>query len=84
MSTRLRLEPQTLLDAYAEGVFPMCDEKGEIGWYSADPRGVIPLRKRSPPVTKTLRQVVRQARFEIRFNHDFEAVMRGCMQSTLR
>jgi len=74
------LDPKTLLLAYAQGVFPMADRDGVIRFYTADPRGVIPL---DPPdafhVPGTLRQTVRQGRFDVRVDHDFEATMRGCM-----
>ena len=72
------LDPETLLSAYAQGAFPMADRDGVIRWYTADPRGVFPLDKFHVP--KTLAQVVRQGRFEVRINHDFEATMRACMQ----
>src|SRR5687767_10691686 len=44
--TMPRLDPETLLSAYAQGVFPMADRDGRIRFYTADPRGIIPL---SPP-----------------------------------
>src|SRR5437762_1968996 len=76
------LDPETLLSAYAQGVFPMADRDGAVRFYTADPRGIIPLH---PPeafhVPGTLRQVIRQNRFEVRVNHDFEATMRGCMEN---
>jgi leucyl/phenylalanyl-tRNA--protein transferase len=76
------LDPETLLSAYAQGVFPMADRDGVVRFYTADPRGIIPLH---PPeafhVPRTLRQVVRQERFEIRVDHDFEATMRACMEA---
>jgi len=57
----------------------MADRDGVIRFYTADPRGIIPL---APPeafhVPKTLRQIVRQKRFDVRINHDFEQTMRGC------
>jgi len=75
------LDPQTLLSAYAQGVFPMADRDGSIRLYTADPRGVLPLE--SFHVPHTLRQLVRRppdrGGFEIRINYDFEATMRGCM-----
>jgi leucyl/phenylalanyl-tRNA--protein transferase len=57
----------------------MADRDGRIRWYTADPRGVIPIE--SFHVPQTLRQTVRQGRFEIRINHDFAATMRACMQA---
>ena len=78
-----RLDPQTLLSAYAQGVFPMADRDGVIRLYTADPRGVIPLDAFHVP--HTLAQLVRKpperGGFEVRINHDFEATMRACMQN---
>ena len=72
------LDPETLLSAYAQGVFPMADRDGTIRFYTADPRGVIPL---SPPeafhVPGTLRQLIRRGKFDVRINHDFRATMRA-------
>ena len=78
-----RLDPETLLSAYAQGVFPMADHDGTIRLYTADPRGIIPLDGFHVP--HTLAQLVRRpperGGFEIRVNYDFEATMRGCMQN---
>jgi leucyl/phenylalanyl-tRNA---protein transferase len=79
MEKSVCLEPQILLTAYAQGVFPMADEDGLIRWYTADPRGILPLEAFHVP--KTLGQLIRQRRFEIRINHAFDAVMRGCMKA---
>lgn len=76
------LSPQNLLAAYAEGAFPMADDDGVIRFYTADPRGIIPLDGFHIP--RTLRQVVRQGRFEIRFNHAFEDVILACMHARPR
>jgi leucyl/phenylalanyl-tRNA---protein transferase len=78
---RLRLEPELLLSAYAQGAFPMADRDGVIRLYTADPRGVLPLDAFHVP--GTLRQLAKRTPdcggFEIRVNSDFEATMRGCM-----
>jgi leucyl/phenylalanyl-tRNA--protein transferase len=73
----IRLDPHSLLNAYSQGVFPMAEESGVIRWYSADPRGIIPLHAFHVP--RTLRQVIQQGRFEIRINTCFGQVMRNCM-----
>ena len=78
MHEPVRLDPETLLTAYAQGVFPMADRAGRVRWYTADPRGVIPLDGPSFHVPRTLRQLVRQGRFDVRVDTDFEAVMRAC------
>jgi leucyl/phenylalanyl-tRNA--protein transferase len=72
------LAPQTVLNAYANGLFPMHVNDGSggqvLGWWSPDPRGIIPLDglRRS----RSLRQSAR--RFEIRVNTAFEAVIDAC------
>ncbi len=73
------LSPDTLLSAYAQGIFPMTDRDGCTRWYMADPRGVIPLE--SFHIPHTLGQIVRQGKFEIRINSDFEGTLRGCMEN---
>src|SRR6266545_3164366 len=82
MRTAVSLDPQTLLSAYAQGVFPMADRDGVIRWFTADPRGIIPLE--SFHIPRTLRQIVRQNRFDIRINQNFQATMRGCMNARAR
>jgi leucyl/phenylalanyl-tRNA---protein transferase len=83
MADTVSLDPQTLLSAYTQGVFPMADRNGRIKWYTADPRGVIPLDTFHVP--QTLRKLVRRSPaeggFEIRIDHDFESVMRRCQDA---
>ena len=71
------LDPETLLQAYSQGAFPMTDRDGRTRWYTADPRGILPLEQFHIP--HTLSQTVKQGRFEVRFNYDFRATMRACM-----
>lgn len=82
MSDRISLDPQTLLSAYAQGMFPMANRQGRIQWYTAEPRGVIPLDKFHIP--STLRSLVRKSPshggFEIRINSAFESTMRACAE----
>lgn len=69
------LEPGTILAAYRRGLFPMrLGGGGPIGWWSPDPRGVIPLD--GLRVSRSLRRSI--GRFEIRVDTAFEAVMRAC------
>lgn len=56
----------------------MTDPDGVTRWYTADPRGILPLDCLHVP--RTLRQIVRQNRFEVRFNHNFADVMAACMR----
>ena len=71
------LEPGTLLAAYRNGLFPMGlgrDGGPPIGWWSPDPRGILPLD--GLRVTRSLSRALR--RFEIRVDTAFDAVVRAC------
>ncbi|MEM1011380.1 MAG: leucyl/phenylalanyl-tRNA--protein transferase [Planctomycetota bacterium] len=72
------LDPEVMLSAYAQGAFPMTDPDGVTRWYTADPRGVIPLDNRFR-VSRSLRQTIRRGHFRVDVNRNFEAVMRACM-----
>ncbi len=66
-----------LLSAYKRGWFPMADPlTGAIEWFNPDPRAIIPLE--TFRVSSNLARTVRQARFEITADRDFEGVMRAC------
>ncbi len=71
------LEPGTLLAAYRAGLFPMGlgrHGRAPIGWWSPDPRGVLPLD--GLRVSRSLRRS--RARFEIRLDSAFDQVIAGC------
>jgi leucyl/phenylalanyl-tRNA--protein transferase len=72
------LSPALLVRAYRDGLFPMSMEDGDIGWFSPDPRGILPLDGFVVPAR--LARVVRQHRFEIAIDRDFEGVMRACAE----
>jgi leucyl/phenylalanyl-tRNA--protein transferase len=72
------IEPEMLLTAYRRGIFPMAvDKRGRIGWFSPDPRAVIPLDARFH-IPHGLRRVLKQKKFEITSDTDFETVIREC------
>lgn len=73
------LAPGTLVAAYRTGLFPMplgrrMLGRPMIGWWSPDPRGVIPLD--GLRVSRSLRQSCR--RYEVRWNTCFSRVMAAC------
>lgn len=70
--------PELLVRAYREGIFPMGLEDGQIGWFSPDPRGVIPLDEFRIP--SRLARVLRQGRLEVSVDRDFAGVMRACAE----
>ena len=70
------LLPSTLIHAYRRGIFPMevTGLPGVVGWWSPDPRGILPLD--SLRVTRSMRQSAR--RFDIRVDTCFADVIRAC------
>jgi leucyl/phenylalanyl-tRNA--protein transferase len=72
------IAPDLLLEAYAGGMFPMAMENGEMGWFSPDPRGIIPIREFHIP--HGLKKVLRKNPFDIRINTAFSDIMRGCAE----
>lgn len=70
------IPPELLLDGYRRGIFPMAMPDGEIGWFSPDPRGIIPLDQFHVP--HGLARTLRKQSFQIRIDTCFETVMREC------
>lgn len=70
------LAPSTVLSAYRCGLFPMHLPAGELGWWSPDPRGVLPLDALRVP--RSLRKSLR--RFTVTVDADFRGVMLGCAE----
>lgn len=69
------LEPGTILAAYRAGMFPMpLGRRGPIGWWSPDPRAVIPLD--GLRVSRSLRRSLR--RYQIRVDTAFDEVIDAC------
>lgn len=72
------LTPDDLIYGYINGIFPMADATEQLFWYSPDPRAIIPLE--AYKIQKSLRPVINKNTFEIRYNTNFEQVMRLCSQ----
>ncbi len=72
----MKLTPKVLEACYRAGAFPMDDGHGRIGFYRSDPRSILELD--ALRVSKSLARVVRRGTYEVRFDHDFEAVIRAC------
>jgi leucyl/phenylalanyl-tRNA--protein transferase len=70
------LEPATLIAAYRRGIFPWPHEDGPLLWWSPDPRAILPLD--GLHVSRRLARTLRQRRFRVTVNADFEAVIGGC------
>jgi leucyl/phenylalanyl-tRNA---protein transferase len=70
------LSPERLLLAYRSGIFPWFSEGDPIVWWSPNPRFVLYPEKLY--VSKSMRQVLRQNRFEVTFDQDFRAIISNC------
>ena len=53
-------------------------KNGRIGWYSPDPRAVLPLAVGGLHVARSLARTIRRGVFEITTDEAFEGVMRAC------
>ena len=72
----MKFTPALIVEAYSKGIFPMGEADGTVSWYAPDPRAVFPLEALHVP--KTLAKTIRQRKFQIRLDADFEGVLRGC------
>jgi leucyl/phenylalanyl-tRNA--protein transferase len=72
------LEPERLLLAYSQGIFPWYEDGLPILWHSPDPRTV--LRPSELHVSHSLAKALRQRRFELSLDLAFEAVIRACAE----
>lgn len=72
------LEPETLLYAYRQGIFPWPHPGMPLPWFSPDPRGVIWLDglRRS----RSLRQRLRRSGWETTVDRAFAAVVTACAE----
>ena len=71
------LKPNNMIRLYSRGAFPMADEiTGYINWYLPEIRTIIPLDKYNIP--RSLNKVLKEERFEFRFDYDFLSIVKGC------
>jgi leucyl/phenylalanyl-tRNA--protein transferase len=74
------LDVPTLVAAYSAGIFPWYSTGQPVLWWSTDPRMTLrPADFRlHRSLRKTLNALLREARLDIRMDHDFERVIRAC------
>jgi leucyl/phenylalanyl-tRNA--protein transferase len=70
------LSAARLIDAYRKGIFPWFSHGQPILWWSPDPRTV--LFPHEVKVSRSLRKVLRNRRYEVRADADFRQVIAGC------
>jgi leucyl/phenylalanyl-tRNA--protein transferase len=70
------LSMERLLLAYKKGIFPWYDDQSPILWWSPNPRMVLFPKKLK--ISKSLWQVIRQKKFEVKVDEDFSSVIKNC------
>ncbi|MGH8503443.1 MAG: leucyl/phenylalanyl-tRNA--protein transferase [Gammaproteobacteria bacterium] len=70
------LQPQRLLRAYRQGIFPWYEEGQPVLWWAPDPRAVLfPDKFR---LTRSLRKSIRNRPYTVSFDRAFREVVAGC------
>lgn len=72
------LSPERLIDAYFRGIFPWFGRDDPVLWWSPDPRMVLWLRDLH--VSRSLRRVIRSARYTVTLDAAFPHVVAGCAE----
>lgn len=72
-----RLTPDVTLQAYAKGLYPFC-HVGPLKWWSPSERWVLFFDRTH--LEKNLRRTLRQKKFTVTFDRDFDAVIRACAE----
>ena len=73
------LSPELIIQAYTLGLFPWHQDERFFYWFSPDPRMIVYPEK--VKVSKSMRNVLNQNKFEITFNKAFDKVMRKCAET---
>jgi leucyl/phenylalanyl-tRNA--protein transferase len=74
------ITPQLLLQAYANGIFPMSESRDDPDVFWVDPhhRGVFPLE--GFHVSRSLAKAIRQENYQITVDTNFKGVLDGCSE----
>jgi len=73
------LSVERLVTAYSMGIFPWPHRGMPLLWFSPDPRMVLDAREIK--LARTLKQVIRRGKFEVRLDSAFAQTMTGCAKS---
>ena len=73
------LSCERLKQAYSLGIFPWFNEDQPIMWWSPDPRAVMYPHKLR--LSRSLKKTMRQNRYLLSVNRDFEQVIRACAET---
>lgn len=77
------LEVPSLILAYSQGIFPwpIADDT-PMTWFCPDPRGII--QYNNLHISNSLKKVLNRNQFDIRFNTNFEEVIKNCKETNNR
>ena len=70
------LAAETIVSAYAQGLFPWFNEQEPIAWWCPDPRCVIRPSEYEP--SKSLRKQANRERWQLTLNQAFDEVIHAC------
>ncbi|HCP82461.1 MAG TPA: leucyl/phenylalanyl-tRNA--protein transferase [Octadecabacter sp.] len=72
------LTPEMLLSAYAGGIFPMAENRGdeELFWVDPRQRGILPLD--GFHISRSLAKTIRSGRLNVTYDVDFKGVVKAC------
>lgn len=74
------LEVETLISAYQQGIFPWpVSKEYPLTWFSPNPRGVLYLKDFH--ISKSLLKFQKNSKFEIKFNTDFDRIIKNCSKA---
>jgi leucyl/phenylalanyl-tRNA--protein transferase len=68
-----------LLSAYEQGIFPWYNPEDPVLWQSPDPRFILYPEKLH--VSSSMKKILKQKHFDVVFDRDFPAVIRGCAEA---
>lgn len=70
------MSAERMLSAYASGIFPWDEYRGQPLWYSPDPRFV--LEPKAIHVRRSLAKIIRRGDYTVRLDTAFDEVLAGC------
>lgn len=76
------LTPDLVLNAYAQGFFPMAsnEDQDEIHWFNPPDRAVLPFAQ--VKISRSLHQLIKKKPFEIKVDTAFDQVIEACAAAT--
>ena len=76
------LQPQRLINAYSQGIFPWFSANDPLLWWSPDPRAIINVADLR--INRTLRKALKKSPYKITLNTAFEQVIALCSDAPFR